>query len=200
MADEKLQDQAVQATEGEEEEVRWERWQKKRIFVRELSGKYEEIYKDLYAQPRVIKTRDVPYKGGPILFGNKTVNPANQRIIQAFESHIDTFAPGGYGQRHYHINSAVFYILNGRGHDVHNGYSYPWKAGDAAIVENSCVHQHFNDDPDNYATILVIKPKPTFGFNHLMIQKNIVYPPIEPRPGYEDFRPPEKGEYAPLSL
>lgn len=55
----KQEDAAVQATEGEEE-VKWERWQKKRIFVRELSGKYEEIYKELYAQPRIIKSKDCP--------------------------------------------------------------------------------------------------------------------------------------------
>ena len=195
----KQEDAAVQATEGEEE-VKWERWQKKRIFVRELSGKYEEIYKELYAQPRIIKSKDCPVKGGPILFGQKNINPQNSRIIQAFETHIETFAPSGYGQRHYHINSAVFYILHGRGHDVHNGFHYPWKAGDAAIVENSCVHQHFNDDPENYATILVIKAKPTFGFNHMMIQKNIVYPPVEPRPGFENFRPVVRGEYAPLEI
>jgi len=193
-------DEKQQTTGAGEEEVKWERWQKKRIFVRELSGKYGDLYKELYAQPRVIKSKDCPTKGGPVLFGQKTINPQIAKIIQAFETHIETLAPGGYGQRHYHVNSAVFYILQGKGHDVHNGYRIDWEAGDAAIVENSCVHQHFNDDPDNPATILVIKAKPTFGFNHMMIQKNVVYPPTEARPGFENFKPAGYGEYPPLNL
>ena len=59
------------------------------------------------------------------------------------------FAPGGYGQKHGHMNSAVFYVLKGKGHDVHDGRRLDWEAGDALIVENACVHQHFSDDPDD---------------------------------------------------
>ena len=29
----------------------WDRWQKKRIFVRALEGTYGEVYKSLYASP-----------------------------------------------------------------------------------------------------------------------------------------------------
>lgn len=39
----KQEDAAVQATEGEEE-VKWERWQKKRIFVR---GTFRKVRRDL---------------------------------------------------------------------------------------------------------------------------------------------------------
>ncbi|WP_434510816.1 cupin domain-containing protein [Desulfitobacterium sp. AusDCA] len=195
MADKKV----INANKGEEE-VKWERWQKKRIFVRELAGKYGEIYKELYAQPRIYKSKGCPVKGGPVLFGQKTINPQIAKIIQAFEMHIETLAPGGHGQRHYHVNSAVFFILEGKGYDIHNGYRFDWEAGDAAIVENSCVHQHFNADPKKPATILVIKAKPTFGFNHMMIQKNIVYPPDKANPGFEDFKPAGHGQYPAINL
>ena len=33
-------------------------------------------------------------------------------------------------------------------------------AGDIMLVENGCVHQHFNDDPDEEAVLLVFKAKP----------------------------------------
>ena len=64
-------------------------------------------------------------------------------------------------------------------------------AGDALIVENSCVHQHFNDDPDNEAIVLIMKAKPLFLFMHMIFQKMVVYPPKEPVPGHEDYKPPE---------
>jgi hypothetical protein len=53
------------------------------------------------------------------------------------------------------------------------------------------VHQHFNDDPDNEAILLVFKAKPLFLFMHLLFQKIVSYPPNEASPGHEDFRPPK---------
>jgi hypothetical protein len=43
--------------------------------------------------------------------------------------------------------------------------------GDALIVENACVHQHLNDDPNEEAIVLVAKAKPLFLFMHLIFQK-----------------------------
>ena len=59
------------------------------------------------------------------------------------------------------------------------------------IVECASVHQHFNDDPDNEAVLLVFKAKPLFLFMHLLFQKIVSYPPNEASPGHEDFRPPK---------
>ena len=71
----------------------------------------------------------------------------------------------------------MFYVLKGRGHDVHDGRRIDWKAGDIMIVENGCVHQHFNDDPDNEAILLVFKAKPLFLFMHLCFRRSCPGPP-----------------------
>ena len=166
-----------------------DRWLKKRTFVRELVGVYSEIYKDLLEQPRVYKNEDIKWKGGPRLFGKKTINPQSSQITQMIESHIDVFAPGAAGQKHGHMNSAVFYILDGKGYDVHDGVRYDWEAGDVCIVGNCCVHQHFNADPNKSARVMVVKAKPLFLFAHLIYQKIVEWPSTEPVPGYEDFKP-----------
>ena len=44
------------------------------------------------------------------------------------------------------------------------------------IVENSCVHQHLNDDPNEEAIVLVAKAKPLFLFMHLIFQKIAAWP------------------------
>jgi mannose-6-phosphate isomerase-like protein (cupin superfamily) len=165
----------------------WERWAKKRTFVRALEGTYSHLYQQLLSQPRVYSSRDVPWKGGPGLYGKHIISPQAAQITQSIETHIEALAPGAYGQKHGHLNSAVFYVLKGRGHDVHDGRHIEWKAGDVMIVENGCVHQHFNDDPDNEAVLLVFKAKPLFLFMHLLFQKIVEYPP---KTGNEDFRPP----------
>jgi len=124
------------------------------------------------------------------LYGKQVINPQNAMVAQSIETHIEAYGPGTYGQKHGHMNSAVFYVLKGRGHDVHDGRRIEWKAGDAMIVENGCVHQHFNDDPDNEAILLVMKAKPLFLFMHLLFQKIVSYPPNEKPKGHEDWQPP----------
>jgi len=171
-------------------EVVWERWAKKRTFVRALEGTYGELKEELYRQPRIYKTSDLNWKGGPQSFGKKVINTQANKIAQSIEAHVDVYAPHGYGQTHGHMNSAVFFVLKGKGHDIHDGRRLDWEAGDALIVENACVHQHLSDsDDETYG--LVLKAKPLFLFMHMIFQKMVHYPPTEPVEGYEGFSPPE---------
>jgi gentisate 1,2-dioxygenase len=88
------------------------------------------------------------------------------------------------------MNSAVFFVLKGKGHDIHDGKRHDWEAGDALIVENGCVHQHFNDQPDDDCHVLIMKAKPLFLFMHMMFQKVVTYPPKEPSPTQANYQPP----------
>jgi mannose-6-phosphate isomerase-like protein (cupin superfamily) len=170
-------------------EVTWARWQKKRTFVRALEGTYGEVYKGLFTQPRVINSHDWKWHGGPQLYGKAVINPGAVQVAQSIECHLNVLAPRGYGQKHGHMNSAVFYILKGKGHDVHDGVHIPYEAGDSCIVENGCVHQHFNDG-DEEQFVLVMKAKPLFLFMHMIFQKMVEYPPKTPLPGNENYAPP----------
>ena len=178
--------------EGEEElkHQKWERWAKKRTFVRSLEGTYSHLYKQLIEAPRVYSSRDVPWKGGPGQYGKHVISPQHANVTQSIETHIEVYAPGAYGQKHGHLNSACFYVLKGRGHDVHDGRHIPWKAGDVMLVENACVHQHFNDDPNEEAILLVFKAKPLFLFMHLLFQKIVEWPSKIPPKGAENYKPP----------
>ncbi|POF34529.1 cupin domain-containing protein [Roseibium marinum] len=172
------------------DKVVWERWTKKRTFVRALEGTYGQLKEELYSQPRVYRTSDLKWKGGPQHYGKKVINPQANRIAQSIEAHVEVFSPKGYGQTHGHMNSAVFLVLKGKGHDVHDGRRIDWETGDALIVENACVHQHLNDS-DEEGLILVLKAKPLFLFMHMIFQKMVQYPPEKPVPGHEDYTPPE---------
>jgi len=175
---------------NQEQDVVWARWQKKRTFVRALEGTYSHLTKELLDQPRVYSSADVPWKGGPQVFGKHIISPGSARITQSMETHIEAYGPGAYGQKHGHLNSAVFFVIKGRGYDVHDGRRIDWKAGDIMLVENGCVHQHFNDDPHQEAILLVFKAKPLFLFMHLLYQKMISYPPTTLIEGHEEWAPP----------
>ena len=86
---------------------------------------------------------------------------------------------------------AAFYILDGAGYEIHDGVRYDWKAGDAAIVPNNCVHQHFNASDTKPARALVIKTKPMFMFMNMLFQKQVIPRPTSPAPGAEHFKPRE---------
>ena len=171
-------------------EVVWERWQRKRTFVRALEGTYGELQEELYNQPRVYKATDQEWRGGPQLFDKSIVNPMKTDIAQSIETHISVIAPKGTGQRHGHMNSAIFYCLRGKGYDIHDGRRFDYEAGDIMVVENGCVHQHFNASEDEDLVLLVMKAKPLFLFMHMLFQKIAKYPPKEAVPGWEDWTPP----------
>lgn len=172
------------------EEVTWERWTKKRVFVRALEGTYGKLKQELFDQPRIYPSQSLEWKGGPVTFGKKVINPQSAKVAQTIETHIEVFSPKGYGQKHGHMNSAVFFILKGKGYDIHDGKRLDWEAGDAMIVENACVHQHLANDENDETICLVMKAKPMFLFMHLIFQEVVEFPPKDPIPGQEDYTPP----------
>ncbi len=171
-------------------EVVWERWVKKRTFVRALEGTYGEMQAGLYEQKRVYSSADMAWKGGPQAYGKHIINPKDTQVAQSIETHMHVFAPGGYAQNHGHMNTATFYVLRGQGYDIHDGEKIPYEAGDMLLVESACVHQHFNASDTEDLAVVVMKAKPLFLFMHMLFQKNVKLPPSEPVPGVDLYSPP----------
>jgi quercetin dioxygenase-like cupin family protein len=162
---------------------------KERIFVRAIAGAYnlKDELKRLRSLPRVIKGTEMKFNDGPQSFSKHFVEPGDG-MTQTLHIHLEEYAPGGTTQKHGHVNEAAFYILDGIGHEVHDGVRYDWKAGDVAIVHNNCVHQHFNSDPLKPARALVLKTKPMFLFMNMLFQQMVIPRPKEPEPGGVGFK------------
>ena len=162
-----------------------------RTFVRGIrSADYslQDELRRLRSLPRVIRSRDLPRRGGPQFWNRWLLDPAMERI-QSLQSHIEELAPGGRSQKHGHQNEALLYVLDGRGYDIHDGSRYDYEAGDLLIVNNGCVHQHFNADDKFPLRALVIKSKPLFMFMNLLFQKTVEAKPKTPVPGWEGWVP-----------
>lgn len=177
---------------GQEAETYYE---KERVYVRGISS---HLYGGLRAElerlrkmPRVIKVRQLPWRRahgeGPQNWEKDVVRPG-MGYGQSLEIHLVEIAPGGRSQKHYHMNSAAFYILQGRGYDVHNGVRYDWEAGDLVIVPPATIHQHFNLDAQRPVRAIVFKSKPLYIFLGLVFQKNLEKSPAEPVPA--DYKGP----------
>src|ERR1700704_3498831 len=61
--------------EMEKKNQKWDRWAKKRTFVRALEGTYSHLYKTLKEEKRVYSAGDVAWKGGPQMFGKSVISP-----------------------------------------------------------------------------------------------------------------------------
>ncbi|MDR7534458.1 MAG: cupin domain-containing protein [Armatimonadota bacterium] len=80
-------------------------------------------------------------------------------LTQTIQMHFVELFPGGANRGHGHQNEATFYILEGRGYEIHDGQRYDWEEGDFVVVHNDSVHRHFNADPARRAVAIVIKAK-----------------------------------------
>ena len=176
---------------------------KHRTFVRAIEGHYglSDELKRLRDQPRVRKAKELKFVDGPQTYSRHYIEPKDG-IMQTFHMHVEEYGPGAKSQKHGHVNEAAFYILDGKGYEIHDGVRYDWEAGDIAIVNNNCVHQHFNADANKPARALVIKTKPMYLFMNMLFQKQVEARPLEPTPegvGFEareeeqDHNHPEGG-------
>ena len=161
---------------------------KDRVFVRGIQGQYslkDELAR-LRGLPRVIKGKDLLFNDGPQSFSKHFIEPVDG-MTQTLHVHLEEYGPGGRTQKHGHVNEAAFYILDGKGYEIHDGIRYDWQAGDIAVVHNNCVHQHFNADPAKPARALVLKTKPMYMFMNMLFQHLVEPRPTEPAPGAQGF-------------
>ncbi|HKV43388.1 MAG TPA: cupin domain-containing protein [bacterium] len=80
---------------------------------------------------------------------------------------IREIPPGAATGTHHHNFEAVAYVLDGRGHDVHDGRTVAWRTGDGLYVPPLVEHKHVNDDPQRSAWLLFVANWPLL--NHLGI-------------------------------
>jgi len=166
---------------------------KERVYYRGLENLtygLGEVMKKMRDLPRVIKAKELPTYDvqGPVFWNRWLMEPEMGRM-QSIQSHMVDIAPGGRSQKHGHMNEAVFYVLDGKGYDIHDGERYEYEAGDVVIVRNGCIHQHFNADSKKPLKALVIKSKPFYLFMNLLFQGFVERAPSEANPGFENWRP-----------
>jgi quercetin dioxygenase-like cupin family protein len=98
------------------------------------------------------------------------VGPGDEPFLtQNLQVHFVEIPPGKSNHGHGHQNEAVFYILQGKGYEIHDDRRYDWEQGDLVVVHVDSVHRHFNDG-DTTAKALVMKAKSTWMYFGLVQQ------------------------------
>ncbi len=90
-------------------------------------------------------------------------------LTQTLQVHFVELPPNSSNNGHGHQNEAAFYILEGRGYEIHDDKRYDWSKGDLVFVHTDSVHQHFNPYNET-AVALVTKAKSAWMYLGLVQQ------------------------------
>jgi quercetin dioxygenase-like cupin family protein len=148
-----------------------------RVFLRGMEGEKYDLKgqrQDRLAAPRVVRPEQRSWRDEKAV-GHEDASPQSRAKwmlgpgddpfqTQTVQVHFVEIDPDGANGGHGHQNEAAFYILQGRGYEVHDGRRYDWSAGDLVVVHNDSRHQHFNASPDEPALALVMKAKALWMF------------------------------------
>lgn len=98
------------------------------------------------------------------------IGPGDEDFLtQTIQVHFVELPPQSSNHGHGHQNEAAFYILEGRGYEIHDDKRYDWAKDDLVYVHTDSVHRHFNPY-DEKALALVVKAKCTWMFMGLIQQ------------------------------
>ncbi len=108
-----------------------------------------------------LTSESVGYSGlGPESHTEWLIGPGDDPFLtQSLQVHTVDLEPGGSNSGHGHQNEALYYVLDGRGYEIHDGARYDWEGGDAVVVHADSVHRHFNADPDRVSHGIIFKAK-----------------------------------------
>ncbi len=98
------------------------------------------------------------------------IGPGDEDFLtQTIQVHFVELPGQSSNHGHGHQNEAAFYILEGRGYEIHDDQRYDWAKDDLVYVHTDSVHRHFNPY-DEKAVALVVKAKSTWMFMGLIQQ------------------------------
>ena len=98
------------------------------------------------------------------------IGPGDDEFLtQTIQVHFVELPPESSNHGHGHQNEAAFYILEGRGYEIHDDRRYDWAKDDLVFVHTDSVHRHFNPYPER-ALALVVKAKSLWMFLGLIQQ------------------------------
>jgi mannose-6-phosphate isomerase-like protein (cupin superfamily) len=98
------------------------------------------------------------------------IGPGDEEFLtQTLQVHFVELPPESSNHGHGHQNEAAFYILEGRGYEIHDDQRYDWEKGDLVFVHTDSVHRHFNPFGEK-AVALVVKAKCSWMFLGLIQQ------------------------------
>jgi gentisate 1,2-dioxygenase len=136
----------------------------------EASKRFRADYAD---RLNVVKARDMPFERSPDGLIKHIINEKMGTKECCIDVYMQFLPPGKASGKHRHLAEEIFYVVEGRGYDLHwdvrfdckdefewswaeEPKRFDWSQGDFVYIPPYCAHRHVNSDPDNEARIVVI--------------------------------------------
>lgn len=113
------------------------------------------------ATPPVIRREAIRFEVSSIkgVHIGTIVAPSDDMEVRLIGLEIHRLLPGSHTEAR-RGNEVVYHVLNGHGHSLVDGRRYDWGPHDSMHIPIGSWQQHFNDDPDRPAHLLVGLPAP----------------------------------------
>jgi quercetin dioxygenase-like cupin family protein len=142
---------------------------------------YRELIDDAATKPlrdgmrrKIIKSWEFPWENSPHGLLKHLVNESMNTRAETVDAYMQIIPPASRSGKHRQLAEQAFYVVEGRGYDLHvdcdldlSGDKYAWKpqdevkrfdweAGDVVYIPPNTISQHFNGDARRAARIIVI--------------------------------------------
>lgn len=88
-------------------------------------------------------------------------NPHTGRpVMDTMTAWIQMIRAGIHTQAHRQVNSAVYYVFEGRGATVIGGMRFDWEKGDMFVIPSWTWHEHINESKEENAILFSIQDTP----------------------------------------
>lgn len=115
---------------------------------------------------KIIRPADMPWEMSRQGILKHLINDNMNTRMETVDAYMQIIPPGSRSGRHRHLAEECFYVVEGRGYDIHQDCDmvvdqdafewaarpekqrFEWEAGDVVYIPPNTIHQHFNHDPD----------------------------------------------------
>lgn len=142
-------------------------------FYEEAVKASEQFRKDYDSRMNVVKAADMPFERSPDGLIKHIIHEKMDTKECCLDIYMQFLPPGKASGKHRHLSEEVFYVVEGKGYDLHwdvkfdchdlmefewaeEPQKFEWQQGDFVYIPPYCAHKHFNADPDNEARLIVV--------------------------------------------
>lgn len=132
--------------------------------------------KEYSERKNVVKSNEMPIERSPDGLIKHIIHEKMNTKECCVDIYMQFLDPGKASGKHRHLSEEIFYVVEGRGYDLHWDVKYDckdefiwewdeepkrfeWEQGDFVYIPPYCAHQHFNADPKNEARIVVMNSR-----------------------------------------
>ncbi len=133
-------------------------------YYRRMLERSKKFREDYAKKTRSVSPTEMPWENSPQGRIKHLVNEETDTVECCLDLYMQEIEPAGRSGKHRHMAEELFYVLEGKGYDLHWDASFAldvkynwdwekepkkfeWEEGDFVYIPPYTMHQHFNADP-----------------------------------------------------